>query len=320
MPSHPAFLSCVLRLQIRDRNLCCRDAIAARAFRPAGKCRGLSEVLAFRRLQVSARDIKSGGCGYDNTRAHRKRTAVVRTPATGVRNAVAVNQAAASFRSAVSLNASGELAFVQNKLAFAQTPLLRIPSDVTNTVGQVARVANQPIEIVTLPKITFASKQRIDFARCKPLPTQNNLLQRPRWVEHESGVHVIRHHHPSDLRDSVSIKVTQSFCNNCRAMGTSQNTRTVTCIKPAFNRTRKTLVILTFRFGIPWWRMKSQPRLAIRLPLLAQVFRHGVGKPECNEINCSFLLPVRKPIRCKTNVVVWIKELKLGRFQGAAVS
>jgi hypothetical protein len=88
-----------------------------------------------------------------------------------------VNQGAASFQSAVSLDASGELAFVQNKLTLAQTPLFRIPSDVTNTIGQVARVANQPVKIVTLPKITFESKQRIDFARPKTLPTQNNLLQ-----------------------------------------------------------------------------------------------------------------------------------------------
>src|SRR6266576_1489074 len=95
MPSHPAFLSCVLRLQIRDRNLCCRDAIGARAFRPAGKCRGLSEVLAFRRLQIPARDIKSGGCGHDNARAHRKHTAVVRTPARRIGSAIIVNQGAA---------------------------------------------------------------------------------------------------------------------------------------------------------------------------------------------------------------------------------
>src|SRR4029077_7875826 len=103
MPPHPAFLSCVLRLQIRDRNLCCCDAIAARAFRPAGKCRGVSEVLAFRRLQIPARDIKSGGWGYDNARAHRKHTAVVRTPARRIGSAIAVNQGAASFQSAVSL-------------------------------------------------------------------------------------------------------------------------------------------------------------------------------------------------------------------------
>ena len=133
-------------------------------------------------------------------------------------------------------------------------------------------------------------------------------------------MHVIRHHHPSDLRDSVTIKVTQRFRNNCRAVVTSQNTRAVTRIKPALNRTRETLVVLTFDFGIPWWRMKSEPRFAIRLPLLTEMLRHGVGKPECNEINCSFLLPVWETIRRKTDVVVWIKELKIGRFQGAAVS
>ena len=77
---------------------------------------------------------------------------------------------------------------------------------------------------------------------------------------------------------------------------------------------------LTFGFGIPWWRMKSQPRLAIRLPLLAEMLRHGVGESKGDEINCSFLLPVWKTIRGKADVVVWIEELELGRFQGAVVS
>src|SRR6266576_6656669 len=95
MPSHPAFLSCVLRLQIRDWNLCCCGAIAACAFRTAGKCRGVYEVLAFRRLQISARDIKSGGCGHDDPRAHRKHTALIRKSPHGIRSAVVVNQGAA---------------------------------------------------------------------------------------------------------------------------------------------------------------------------------------------------------------------------------
>src|SRR5947207_15771108 len=90
MPSYPAFLSRVLRLQIRDRNLCRCGVIAAGAFRPAGKCRGLSEVLAFRRLQVSARDFKSRRHRYDNTSAYREHTAVVRTPARGIGSAIAV--------------------------------------------------------------------------------------------------------------------------------------------------------------------------------------------------------------------------------------
>ena len=72
MPAHPAFLSRVLRLQIRDRNFCRRGALAARLSGAAGKCRGLSEVLAFRRLEISARNIESRGCGHDNARAQSK--------------------------------------------------------------------------------------------------------------------------------------------------------------------------------------------------------------------------------------------------------
>ena len=83
----------------------------------------------------------------------------------------------------------------------------------------------------------------------------------------------------------------------------------MTHIKPALHRTRETLVILTFGFGIPWWPMKSQPPLAIRFPLLAELVRHGVAKSKRDEINCSFLLPVRKTIRCKADVIVWIEEL-----------
>jgi hypothetical protein len=61
--------------------------------------------------------------------------------------------------------------------------------------------------------------------------------------------------------------------------------------------------------------MESQPRLAIRLALLAYVLGQRVGKPKRNEINCSFLLPIRKTIRCKTDVVVRIEELGLSHFK-----
>src|SRR5215831_18285483 len=90
MPPHPAFLSCVLRLQIRDRNLCCCGAISAGAFRPAGKCRGLFEVLAFGRLQIPAGDTKNRRRGHDNIRADRKHTAVVRTQARRIGSAIVV--------------------------------------------------------------------------------------------------------------------------------------------------------------------------------------------------------------------------------------
>src|SRR6478609_1872846 len=92
MPPYPAFLSRILRLQIRDWYLCCCDAVAARAFRPAGKRRGLSEVLAFRRLEVSTRDINGRGRGYDNTGARREYTTVIRTPARRIRRALTVGR------------------------------------------------------------------------------------------------------------------------------------------------------------------------------------------------------------------------------------
>src|SRR5262249_196763 len=101
MPPNPAFLSRVLRLQIRDRNLCCCRAIAARALPPAGKCRGLFEVLALRWLEIPAGDIETRTCPYDATCAHRKPTAVVRTPPRRIGSAFALNQGAASFQSAV---------------------------------------------------------------------------------------------------------------------------------------------------------------------------------------------------------------------------
>jgi hypothetical protein len=66
--------------------------------------------------------------------------------------------------------------------------------------------------------------------------------------------------------------------------------------------------------------MKSQPHLAFRFPLLAELVRHGVAESKGDEINCSFLLSVRKTIRCKTDVIVWIEELEFGRFQDASVS
>src|SRR4029453_19442747 len=101
MPPHPAFLSCVLRLQIRHRNLCCCGSIAARGYRPARKCGGLSKVLALRRLQIPARDIKGGGRGHDNAGSDRKHTAFVRPPARGIGGAIGVGPRAASVVAAV---------------------------------------------------------------------------------------------------------------------------------------------------------------------------------------------------------------------------
>src|SRR5262245_15173103 len=92
MSPHSTFLPCVLRLQICDRDFRGRRPFSARAFRPAGKCRGLFEFLAFRRLQIPARDLEGGGCGHDNPPAGREHTAVVRAPPRRITRAVAVER------------------------------------------------------------------------------------------------------------------------------------------------------------------------------------------------------------------------------------
>src|SRR5215469_5031799 len=92
MPPHPAFLSRVLRLQICDGDFCCGGTIAARAFRRI-KGRGcLSELFAFGRLQIPARDIKGGRRRHEHACAHREHTAVVPTPASAIGRAAFVGR------------------------------------------------------------------------------------------------------------------------------------------------------------------------------------------------------------------------------------
>src|SRR4029078_3067618 len=135
MPPHPAFLSRVLRLQICDWYLCCCDAVAACAFRRAGKGGGLVELLAFRRLPIPARDTQSGGRGHDNPRALREHIAVIRTPARRIRRALTVGLKERRLSKAPCLlNSFGKLALVQHKFAFAKTRLFGITPDVTDAV------------------------------------------------------------------------------------------------------------------------------------------------------------------------------------------
>jgi hypothetical protein len=91
-------------------------------------------------------------------------------------------------------------------------------------------------------------------------------------------------------------------------------------IKPALDGTRKSIVIFALGFGIPTVSggIAATPR--DQTPIARVGVCHSVGKSKSNEVNCSFLLPARKTIRCKTNVIVRIEELELGHFQGAAVS
>src|SRR5690349_23490209 len=92
MSPDPAFLSRVLRLQIRDRYFCCCDAVSTRAFRAIRSCRGVPNLLAFGRLQIPARNITSGGRRYENVGAYREHAAVIRTPPRRIGRALALNK------------------------------------------------------------------------------------------------------------------------------------------------------------------------------------------------------------------------------------
>src|SRR5437870_5161457 len=67
-------------------------------------------------------------------------------------------------------------------------------------------------------------------------------------------------------------------------------------------------MIFALDFGAPRLRMNAQPCFAFRLPLSAQIMRHGIGKSKCNEIHCALLLPMRQAIRSKTHLCVRIEE------------
>src|ERR1700745_3670812 len=99
MSPYSAFLSSVLRLQIRDRNLCGCGAFGARAFVTARERRSLFAVLALRRLEIPARDFERRQRGNDTPRADRKHPAVVRTPAPRIGSAVTVRTQGAAVSS-----------------------------------------------------------------------------------------------------------------------------------------------------------------------------------------------------------------------------
>src|SRR5438105_6432927 len=81
MPTDSAFLSCVLRLQICDRNFRSGGAFRARALRTARERGCVSKFFTLRRLAVSAGDTKGGRRGHDHARTDREHVAFVRMSA-----------------------------------------------------------------------------------------------------------------------------------------------------------------------------------------------------------------------------------------------
>src|SRR5262249_33880874 len=92
MSAYSAFLSCLLCLQIRDRNFCSRGAFAARVVGRTRNRGGVSEFLALRRLEVSAGNIEGGWSGHGHSCTHREHTTIVRTSDRGNGRAAAVTR------------------------------------------------------------------------------------------------------------------------------------------------------------------------------------------------------------------------------------
>jgi len=80
-------------------------------------------------------------------------------------------------------------------------------------------------------------------------------------------------------------------------------------IEPAFDGTRKTLVIFALNVVGPGFRMGSEPRFSVVLPLIAQMYRNRVSKSECDEVNSPLLLPMRQMVFRMPNVGIRIEEL-----------
>jgi hypothetical protein len=49
------------------------------------------------------------------------------------------------------IDASGQLAFVKNVFCLAQISFFRIPTDVTNAVGEMSLITHETIKIIALP-------------------------------------------------------------------------------------------------------------------------------------------------------------------------
>src|SRR5713101_2385906 len=102
----------------------------------------------------------------------------------------------------------------------------------------------------------------------------------------------------------------QRLRNYLCAISPSQNARAVTCIKPALDGDRESLVIFEFGLSAPRLKMQTQPGFTLRFPLIAQTLRDRIGQSKCDEINCALLLPMRQAIHRETNLAIWVEEAK----------
>jgi hypothetical protein len=67
-------------------------------------------------------------------------------------------------------------------------------------------------------------------------------------------------------------------------------------------------MIFAFDVGASRLRMNTHPSFAFRLPLSAQIVRHGIGKSKCDEIHRALLLPMWQAVSSETDVGIQIEE------------
>lgn len=127
---------------------------------------------------------------------------------------------------------------------------------------------------------------------------------------------MIWHYHPGELRIAFAVEMLEGVTDNAGAFRATENAGAMTGIEPLLDRAGETLVILTFRLARPWLRMQAQPCVALILPLLEEMTRHGVGEAESDEINGAFLLPMRQAIFGMADIGIRIEEAQVLGIHG----
>ena len=91
-------------------------------------------------------------------------------------------------------------------------------------------IANEPIKVIALPKISRATELLIDFAGRESFPALQYFLERPNRVLDEKCMHMVRHHRKCNHCYSLTFEMAQGISNNVGAVGRSQQAGTVTSI------------------------------------------------------------------------------------------
>ena len=203
---------------------------------------------------------------------------------------------------------------MKGELTRRQSRLLRIPGDVPCAVGEVLRVANQPVEIVLLPKFSRSSQPLVDLVGGETLPGVHHCLQGMSIVNCDQHMDVIRHDHPGVMGVAPTFKMTKALCHDATHPELTQQALAMPRIQPAFRLPTEAFVILQFIAKAPGLGMDEQPAFALHVPLFTQRDRNGVSQTKGDEVAGSRLLPVRQFVRRFFNLPIRVQKYKLVGF------